>query len=345
MGPHHTLAMLPGAKRDGLRGGILYFDGQFDDARLLIHLALTAMEHGAILLNYAQVTEASRSGVRFRDVETGEEHNAEARIVINAAGPFCDAVRRLADPAAAPILTPSQGVHIVLDRAFLPGEAALLVPRTPDGRVLFAIPWLGHTLIGTTDTPVADAALEPTAFEPEIAFLLEVSGRYLAKQPSLADIRSVFAGIRPLVGSAGQNSAAVSRDHTIRLEPSGLLTIAGGKWTTYRRMAEDCIDRAASIAGLPQRSCVTGDLPLHHWADDQPPLLRAVRDEMARTVEDVLARRTRVLFLDARAAIAEAPEAARVLARELGRDSAWEAAQIAAFEELAAGYLPTALAV
>jgi glycerol-3-phosphate dehydrogenase len=343
MGPRHTLAMLPGANRDGLRGGILYFDGQFNDARLLIHLALTAIGHGAVLLNYAQAVEASKSAVRFRDVETGEEHTAEARVVVNAAGPFCDAVRRLAEPAAAPIITPSQGVHIVLDRGFLPGEAALLVPRTPDGRVLFAIPWLGHTLIGTTDTPVAKAPLEPTAFEPEIAFLLEISGRYLARKPSRADIRSVFAGIRPLVGSSGGNSASVSRDHVIRVEPSGLLTVAGGKWTTYRRMAEDCVDRAASLAGLPHRPCVTRDLPIHRWTDEQPPLLRAVRDEMARTVEDVLARRTRTLFLDARAAIRMAAATAHVLARELGRDAAWEAAQIEEFEDLARNYLPPGL--
>jgi len=335
-----TLERLPGANANGLRGGILYFDGQFDDARLLIHLALTAIEQGAVLLNYAQVTEASKSGVRFRDVETGEEHTAQARIVINAAGPFSDAVRRLADPSADPVLAPSQGIHIVLDRGFLPGETALLVPRTPDGRVMFAIPWLGHTLIGTTETPVTQAPLEPTAFEPEIAFLLEVSGRYLAKRPTRGDIRSVFAGIRPLVGSGGQSSAEVSRDHVIRVEPSGLLTIAGGKWTTYRRMAEDCVDRAAGIAGLPHRSCVTRDLPIHRWTEDQPAVLRAVRDEMARTVEDVLARRTRTLFLDARSAVAQAPEVARVLAREQGRDSAWETAQVAAFGEVARGYLP-----
>jgi glycerol-3-phosphate dehydrogenase len=338
-----TLGRLPGANGDGLRGGILYFDGQFDDARLLIHLVLTAIGRGAVLLNYAQVVEASKSGVRFRDVETGEEHTAEARVVVNAAGPFCDAVRRLAEPAAAPILTPSQGIHIVLDRGFLPGEAALLVPRTPDGRVLFAIPWLGYTLIGTTDTPVAEAPLEPQAFEPEVAFLLEVSGRYLARQPSRADIRSIFAGIRPLVGSGGGNSASVSRDHVIRVEPSGLLTVAGGKWTTYRRMAEDCVNFAAPLAGLPQRPCVTRDLPIHRWTDQQPPLVRAVRDEMARTVEDVLARRTRTLFLDARAAIRMAPAAALVLARELGRDSAWESEQIAAFEALAQNYLPSGL--
>jgi glycerol-3-phosphate dehydrogenase len=335
-----TLDRLPGVNGEDLRGGIVYFDGQFDDARLLIHLVLTAIEQGAVLLNYAQVTEASKSGVRFRDVETGEEQTVEARIVINAAGAFSDAVRRLAEPAAAPILTPSQGVHIVLDRGFLPGDSALMVPHTPDGRVMFAIPWLGHTLIGTTDTPVTQATLEPTAFEPEIAFLLEVSGRYLAKRPARSDILSVFAGIRPLVGSSGERSAAVSRDHVIRVEPSGLLTIAGGKWTTYRRMAEDCVDRAAAIAGLPMRPCGTRNLPIHRWTDEQPEVLRAVRSELARNVEDVLARRTRTLFLDARQAIAKAPEVAHVLARELGRDSTWESQEIAVFGALAESYLP-----
>ena len=334
-----TLERLPGAQADGLRGGILYCDGQFDDARLLIHLALTAIEQGAVLLNYAPVFEASRGGVRFRDAETGEEHAAEARIVINAAGPFADEVRRLADPKAAPILAPSQGIHIVLDRSFLPSESALLVPRTPDGRVMFAIPWHGHTLIGTTDTPVREAPLEPVAQESEIEFLLELAGRYLAKKPGRADIRSVFAGIRPLVGGGGASSAALSRDHTIRLETSGILTIAGGKWTTYRRMAEDCVDRAAAVAGLPRRPCRTRELAIHRWTDDRPPLVRAVRDEMARTVEDVLARRTRTLFLDARAAIAQAPDAARILAGELGRDAAWERKQVAAFEEVAGGYV------
>jgi glycerol-3-phosphate dehydrogenase len=350
-----TLRRLQGARAAGLRGGILYFDGQFDDARLLIHLALTALEQGAALLNYAQVTEVSRTGVRFRDLETGEEHGAAARIVINAAGPFADAVRRLAEPDAAPILKPSQGVHIVLDHSFLPGDAALLVPRTADGRVMFAIPWLGHTLIGTTETPVAEAPLEPAAMESEISFLLESAGQYLERRPGRADILSVFAGIRPLAGGAGAKTAALSRDHTIRLEPSGLLTIVGGKWTTYRRMAEDCVDRAAAIAGLPSRLCVTRDLPIHGWPADEaagPPLhqalpytaaeiARAARCEMARTLEDALARRTRALFLDARAAVEMAPAAAEILARELGQDAAWEREQIAAFEKLAEGYLPT----
>jgi glycerol-3-phosphate dehydrogenase len=338
-----TLDRLPGARAEGLRGGVLYHDGQFDDARLLIHLVLTAIEHGAVALNYAQAVDVARNRLRFRDVETGAEHAVEARVVVNAAGPFSDAVRRMADPAAAPILAPSQGVHIVLDRSFLPGEAALLVPRTPDGRVMFAIPWLGHTLIGTTETPVAEAPLEPAAFDSEIEFLLETSGRYLAKPPARADIRSIFAGIRPLVAAGGGKSAALSRDHTIRVEASGILTIAGGKWTTYRRMAEDCVNRAAVLAGLPARVCRTRELAIHRWTDDRPPLARAIRGEMARTVEDVLARRTRTLFLDGREAMAQAPAVAAALAAELGRDAEWERAQLSAFQEVARGYLPLKL--
>src|SRR5579883_795213 len=351
---NEMLRRLPGARAEGLRGGILYFDGQFDDARLLIHLALTALDHGAALLNYAQVTDVSRTGVRFRDLETGEEHAAAARIVINAAGPFADAVRRLAEPRAEPILKPSQGVHLVLDRGFLPGDTALLVPRTPDGRVMFAIPWLGHTLIGTTDTPVAEAPLEPAARESEIAFLLETAGQYLEKRPSRGDILSVFAGIRPLVGGQGKDTAELSRDHTIRLEASGMLTIAGGKWTTYRRMAEDCVDRAAAHAGLPERPCATQHLPIHRSPEaggggtplhpalpyTEADIIRSARGEMARTLEDALARRTRALFLNARAALEMAPASAAVLAGELGRDAAWEREQVAAFERLAQGYLP-----
>jgi glycerol-3-phosphate dehydrogenase len=351
-----TLARLPGVREAGLRGGILYFDSQFDDARLLIHLALTAAGQGATLLNYAQVTEASKTGVRFRDLETGEEFGASARMIINAAGPFSDAVRRLADPSAAPIIAPSQGVHLVFDRSFLPGDTALMVPHTSDGRVMFAIPWHGRTLIGTTETPVSEPLLEPTAFEREIAFLLETSARYLARKPERADIRSIFAGIRPLVGARTSAArSAISRDHSIRLEPSGLLTIAGGKWTTYRLMAEDCVNRAAAIASLPPRPCVTRDLAIHGWpaaaADAEGPLdpalpytaadiARAARDELARTVDDALARRTRALFLDAHAAVRMAPAAARILARELGRDPAWEAAQVRDLETLARNYLP-----
>lgn len=338
-----TLSRIPTLKTEGLRGGVVYHDGQFDDARLLIHLLLTAVERGATVLNYVAATGFLRGGdglvegVTACDAETGEAFRCAGRVVVNAAGPFCDEVRRWADPGASALIAPSQGVHLVLDRRFLPGEAAIMVPHTSDGRVMFAIPWLGKTLVGTTDTPIPEAVAEPRAREEEIAFLLGTAGRYLAHAPSREDIRSVFVGIRPLVRSgAATNTAALSRDHTIHIDQHGLLTITGGKWTTYRRMAEDCVDQAATLARLPERACPTVNLAIHEDTGDDP-----VR-QMARTVEDVLARRRRTLFLDARAAMAEAPAVAADLARQLHRPAGWAEAQTEAFVRLAAGYLPPA---
>jgi glycerol-3-phosphate dehydrogenase len=365
-----TLRRLPTIRTEGLRGGVIYFDGQFDDARLLIHLAATAAARGAVLLNYARVIALGKSpdgfidGVSFQDMENGEQFTAAARVVINATGPFADALRREADPSAEPIIAPSQGIHVVLDRSFLPGDSAIMVPRTSDGRVLFAIPWNGHTLVGTTDTPVPEPVIEPAPMEHEVNFILETASQYLARKPARADVLSVFAGIRPLVGSAQSgNTAALSRDHTIRIDPSGLVTICGGKWTTYRHMAEDCVDQAAVLARLPERPCITADLPIHSVDEDavqslveqdaslaaplHPALpytgaqvVCAAREEVARTVEDVLARRTRALFLDARAAIAMAPRVADLLAHELGRDDHWKRGQVETFRETARNYLP-----
>jgi glycerol-3-phosphate dehydrogenase len=373
-----TLQRLPSIRTEGLRGGVIYYDGQFDDSRLLIHLVATAFEQGATLLNYAQVTEVARDGVKFRDIETGEEHAATARVVINATGPFSDTVRRMADPTAEPAIAPSQGVHLVFDASFLPGDSAIMVPHTSDGRVMFAIPWHGHTLVGTTDSPIDEAPLEPVAMEQEIEFILQTAALYLERKPARADVLSVFAGIRPLsrAGAALGQTSALSRDHTIRVEPSGILTLTGGKWTTYRRMAEHCVDEAAKLAGLSAAACVTRDLPIHGfhtgaaafghlrvYGSDAPcvfdlaaprlldPMLPyteaeviwAARREMARTVEDVLARRTRALFLDARAAMCMAPRVAELVAVELGFDAAWQQAQVQAFCDLARRYLPAAL--
>jgi glycerol-3-phosphate dehydrogenase len=379
-----TLELLPTLNTTGLRGGVVYYDGQFDDARLLINLVATAAAQGATLLNYAPVTALTRDaegfidGVLARDLESGDEFRCAARVVINAAGPFCDAVRRLADPDAAPMIAPSQGIHLVFDRSFLPGDSAIMVPRTSDGRVLFAIPWHGHTLVGTTDTPIPTATLEPRPLAEEIQFILDTAGEYLERRPTRADVLSAFVGIRPLVKSGnGSNTAALSRDHTIHIDQSGLLTIAGGKWTTYRNMAEDCVNQAATLARLPDRPCLTRTLPVHGAHADTAPLgplaiygtdapaiqelmrtdpglatplhtalpytgaevVWSTRVEMARTVEDVLARRTRALFLNARAALAMAPRVAELMARELGRDDAWRASQVAEFTELAKGYL------
>jgi glycerol-3-phosphate dehydrogenase len=373
-----TLERLPTIKTEGLRGGVVYYDGQFDDARLLIHMAVTAAEQGATLLNYAEVTgivkdaQGFASGVNARDEESGEEFAASAKVVVNATGAWTDFLRREADPSATAMIAPSQGIHLVFPRSFLPGESAIMVPHTSDGRVMFAIPWHGHVIVGTTDTPLADVPAEPRALEHEIDFILSTASLYLANEPTRGDVLSVFAGIRPLVkaGESG-NTSSISRDHTIHIDKSGLLSICGGKWTTYRRMAEDCVNHAATLAQLPERASVTKDLKIHgHHADSgqfghlwvhgsdapavealaRPARMRpelpyteaevvwAARFEMALTVEDVLARRTRALFLNARAALAMAPKVADILAVELGRDDAWKKRQLLAFEETARNY-------
>jgi glycerol-3-phosphate dehydrogenase len=379
-----TLQRLPTLKTEGLRGGAVYYDGQFDDARLLIHMVATAYEQGAILLNYVHVTGLTKDaqgfidGVIAREAETGAEFRAQARVVVNATGAFSDHLRAAADPTAAPMIKPSQGIHLVFDAAFLAGDSAILVPHTSDGRVLFAIPWHGHTLVGTTDTPVETATLEPVAMEQEIDFILSTAGRYLSKAPTRSDVLSVFAGIRPLVRASGiANTSSLSRDHVIHIDRSGLVSIMGGKWTTYRHMAEDCVDQAATLAQLPERPCVTAHLNIHGFHSaarqfgplavygsdayelqklilDDPSLgdrlhpalpyvkaeaIWAVRNEMARTVEDVLSRRTRALVLNARAALAMAPVVANLIAPELNWDQSAKEKQTAAFQKVAANYV------
>jgi len=379
-----TLERLPTLNTDGLRGGVIYFDGQFDDSRLLINLIATASEQGAVALNYAQVTGLTRdsdsfvNGVQVRDMENSQEFEAFARVVVNATGPFTDDMRRRADPLVQPMIAPSQGIHLVFDGSFLASDSAIMVPHTSDGRVMFAIPWHGHTLVGTTDTPITEPTLEPVALEREIDFVLKTASLYLARRPDRSDVTSVFAGIRPLVRAGDPiNTAALSRSHTICIENSGMITVCGGKWTTYRHMAEDCVNHAATLGRLEERSCVTDHLNIHGfhpsaarfgrlavYGSDAPALQRlmeidpalceplhsalpyiaaevvwAAREEMARTVEDVLARRTRALFLNARAAIEMAPRVAALMARELGRDAVWEVDQVKAFHQTAGGFL------
>jgi glycerol-3-phosphate dehydrogenase len=376
-----TLERLPSLEPEGLSGGVIYYDGQFDDARLLIHLAMTAAEHGAAIVNYCPATGLLRdadgyiNGLTARDEETGEEFAISARVVVNATGVFTDTVRRMADPRADELVVTSQGIHLVFDSSFLKAESALMVPRTSDGRVLFVIPWHGHAVAGTTDTPVDGPTLEPRALEEEIEFILETAGRYLTHEPTRADVLSVYVGLRPLVKGDGKTSA-LSRDHLIHVDPSGLLTITGGKWTTYRHMAEDCVDHAITLGRLHEEPCPTKELHIHGYMEDaetqgslevygadaaaiqalaagdpalgtqlHPDLpvmgaeiVWAAREEMARTVEDALARRTRALFLNAKAAMAMAPRAAELLARELGRDAAWAQEQAVAFCALAEQY-------
>ena len=379
-----TLEHLPTLKTEGLRGGAVYYDGQFDDSRLLIHMVATAFEQGATLLNYVDVTGLTKDsqgyvdGITAKDVETGNEFRASAKVVINATGAFTDRLRLQAEPGATPMIVPSQGVHLVFDSSFLQGDSAIMVPHTSDGRVLFAIPWHGHTLVGTTDTPVPTAVLEPVALDQEVQFILATAGQYLAKAPTREDVLSVFAGIRPLVRAPGvASTAALARDHVIHIDRSGLVTICGGKWTTYRRMAEDCVDQAATLAQLPEQPCVTHHLHIHGFHDAakqfgdlavygsdaleirkliaadarlaEPlhaalPYLKAevvwaAQQEMARTVEDILARRTRALFLNARAAVEMAPSVAELMAPELNWDESARARQLTAFRDVASNYI------
>ncbi len=354
-----TIKRLPTVRKDGLAGGVLYSDAQFDDARLLIDIALEAGRQGAAVLNYAKAVSIKRPeprglwAIEIEDAIAGERITTSARSVINAAGIFSDSVRHMSDEGAKTALTFSQGVHIVLKHEFLPSDTAIMIPKTRDGRVLFCIPWHGHTLIGTTDTPVDTAALEPRAFDVEIDFILETASGYLAQPPRRGDIFSVFAGIRPLVKNGAANkTASISRGHALFVDPSGLITITGGKWTTYRKMAKDAVDKAVEIAGLRRAPCITAALKLSPPAakEDLTPLhgdlpytlgdvVRAVQDEMALTVEDVLARRTRSLFLNAQAAIDAAPAVAELMAQELKKDETWKTEQLAEFKRTAENYL------
>lgn len=374
-----TIQHIPTITTDGLRGGVIYHDGQFDDARLAISLAQTAADHGAALVTRMNVTGLVHegelvAGVSARDTESGKGYDLRAKVVINATGPWSDAMRRMDEPNATDTIAPSQGVHLALERRFLPGDSAIMVPHTSDGRVIFVIPWHDRVLVGTTDTALKDLPEEPLAHEEEITFLLETAARYLADDPTRNDIRSVFVGIRPLVRAGdGKNTAELSRNHVIRVSGGGLVTVAGGKWTTYRKMAMDTIDQSAVVADLPARECPTRELRIHGYvegdtSDDgldlygsdaeairaigrddwliesllirESQVLWAARAEMALTVEDVLSRRTRALFLDARASLAAAPRVAELLAGELGQDATWQSEQVAAFTELAQGYLP-----
>jgi len=379
-----TLERIPTLKTEGLRGGAVYYDGQFDDARLLIHMVFTAFEQGATLLNYVEVTGFTKdsqdfvNGILARDAETGEELRASAKVVINATGAFSDRLRQKALPSAAQMIKPSQGIHLVFGPEFLQADSAVLVPHTSDGRVLFAIPWHGHTLVGTTDTAVETADLEPVAMEQEIAFVLATAGQYLEKPPRREDVLSVFAGIRPLVRSGGSiATAALSRDHVIHIDTSGLMTIAGGKWTTYRHMAEDCVDQAATLGQLRDAPCITHHLKIHGFHADpkqlgdlavygsdaagirrlvhadphlgrklhpglpyiQAEVIWAAQQEMALTIEDVLARRMRVLFLNARAALEMAPMVAELMARVLGWSADFRQRQLRTFDDTAKNYV------
>ena len=377
-----TLRDLPTAREVGLKGGVKYWDGQFDDARLALALARSAARAGALVVNYCAATglthEAGKLvGLELSDRESGQKLTVQAKCIVNAAGVWVDQLRALDGQAigreARPMVAPSQGVHIVVDRSFLPTDHALLVPKTADGRVLFAVPWLGKTILGTTDTPRHDLAREPLPFREEVDFILGEAGRYLSKAPGPADIKSIWVGLRPLVKPPeddGDRTQALSREHTVLVSKSGLVTVTGGKWTTYRAMAEDVLDNCFAQGLLARRpggvtDCLrlVGAQSSGHRISDAPGLhlygseaehVRALpggdralggglteamvrfaaRHEYARTVEDVLARRSRLLFLDAALAKLLAPEVADLLVQEGQADPA-----LSAFLTLADQYL------
>ncbi|HLP73268.1 MAG TPA: glycerol-3-phosphate dehydrogenase/oxidase [Bacteroidales bacterium] len=376
-----TLARLPLLKADGLKGGIVYHDGQFDDSRLAITLAGACVRNGGYLLNYCTVTgflkEGGKiSGVKATNNASGREYSFNSDLVINATGVFADKIAVMDDPGSTPSIRPSQGVHLVLDRSFLGGSSAIMIPKTDDGRVLFAIPWYDEVVVGTTDTPLNEVSLEPKALGKEIDFILKTAGDYLVRKPERKDVLCIFAGLRPLAADNNNkgNTKEVSRRHRITVSRSGLLSIVGGKWTTYRMMAEETIDTAINKGFLEKRECVTRDLRLdtedvsttdrlHVYGRgaaeiqkliaENPELgIRIVpalpytraeivwicRNEMPFNLEDILARRTRALFLNARASIQMASETAAIMAAELGNDTEWQQKQIMEYTQLALNY-------
>jgi glycerol-3-phosphate dehydrogenase len=378
-----VLRKMPMIQPKGLKGGVLYTDGQFDDARMAIALALTASDLGATVVNYVQVTSLIKEhdkivGVVAEDELKGEVFSLNAKVVVNATGVFADSILDMDDPDTPAMVMPSQGVHLVVEQSFFPSTDALMIPKTKDGRVLFALPWHGKVVIGTTDTALNIINEEPIALEEEIEFILMHFNEYATSKITRKDVLSVFAGLRPLVKTSNQTSTSLaSRDHTIIVSKSNLITITGGKWTTYRKMAKDAVNNAAFVAKLPIVKCTTRKLKLHGYANtlkygdkfsaygsdaeliqvminERPELSKSihpkydychaelkfsVRNEMAMTVEDILARRSRLLFIDARAAIEAAPIVAQAMARLLKEDQQWEEEQVSNFLALANGYL------
>jgi len=355
-----TLQYAPTLDPEDLKGGVLYHDGQFDDARLAISIAQTAAIQGATILNYFPVAGLLKTGkkvcgVWVKDALTGKDYEVRSKVVINATGVFTDTIMKMDDAKHESIISPSQGIHLVVDKEFLPSNTAIMIPKTDDGRVLFAVPWHDKIVLGTTDTPVNNISAEPIPLQEEIEFILKHIGRYLSKDPQLSDVRSMFAGLRPLVKGKSKKTAALSRDHLISIGDSGLITITGGKWTTYRKMAEDVVDISMKTFDLPDKPCITKELRLKGYDKSVTPaeiislnetalkelIKKSVNEEMCMTVEDFLSRRTRQLLLNATEAIKAAPLVAKLIAEEMGKDESWIKEQIDNFNLIANNYLPT----
>lgn len=376
---NRVIGMLPTIRRQGLKGGIIYHDGQFDDSRMAVSLARTAEDQGAVVLNYAEVNRMDKTespdvfNLGFIDRFSGEQHSFSARTVFNAAGVFVDEILNLENEKSRPLIKPSRGAHIVVDARFMPGDHGLMIPKTSDGRILFALPWHGKVLLGTTDAPVQENSREPVPSEAEIDFILKTAKDYLAPYPVRKDIRSVFAGLRPLAAPEhpNQKTKEISRGHRVLVSGNQMITIIGGKWTTYRKMAEDAVDKAIALGRLPKKKCVTESLPLwvseldrryglrfnqdtpeedqdqsdrsavlvdgYPWTPDD--IRYMIREEYALTIEDVLSRRTRLLILDAQAARQISPRIGQLLEDELPTGRYDAKADEAEFMEVSKHYL------
>ena len=377
-----TIAYLPTIEQKNLQGGILYHDGQFDDTRLLISMMRTAENCGGTLLNYTKFKSFLKKknkiiGGIVEDIETGKTIEIKSKVIINATGVYADEIRAKDNQKSSKIMKGSQGIHIVLDKNFLPGNKAIMIPQTKDGRVLFAVPWHGKLLIGTTDTPISEHPLDPIPQEEEIQFLLNHASQYLTKNPSRKDLKSIFTGIRPLASSGNPNNTSeISREHRIEISDNGLVSIMGGKWTTYRKMGKDVINAASSLVMLPRIKSPTATLKLHGYDKNstnykelsiygsdaleikkifkekpsykdlihpnynitEGQLIFSIRNEKAKTIEDLLARRTRLLFLDAKASLECAPKVANLLASELNKSAEWTDREIKRFQVTAKTY-------
>lgn len=351
--------LLPGIESEGLQGGVSYHDGQFDDAHLALSLVQTALQSGATLVNYCAVTGLVKEGKTVRGVQLedrigGGSLTVNARFVVNATGAFSDEILRMDRPRHKPIIRLSQGVHLVVDRRFFPGETALLIPKTDDGRILFAVPWHGKVILGTTDTPIEQVSSEPVPLDAEIDFILTHMQRFLSQAPTREDVLSAFAGIRPLVKMSDKKTSELARDHVVRTGRSGLISVMGGKWTTYRKMAADVLRK---IESRSQGRVSLADTRMLRMVDaghaPNPASIEGMTDEEVRsrvawevehslcmTVDDFLSRRTRQLLLDARVAIERAPFVAACMAEILGKDETWRKQQVKAFQSLALNYLP-----
>tara|TARA_A100001011_G_scaffold232974_1_gene241019 strand:+ start:14394 stop:15944 length:1551 start_codon:yes stop_codon:yes gene_type:complete len=376
-----TIALINNVKKEGLRGGVIYHDGQFDDSRMAISLARTAHELNATLLNYIQVNGFIKNkglitGVKALDTESGKNYKIKAKVVINATGVFSDNIIQMDQPDANPMIRPSQGVHLVLEKEFLDGPHAIMIPHTTDGRVLFAVPWHKYVVVGTTDTPINKTLEEPRPLNQEIDFILTNAGQYMTKKPKRKDVKSVFAGLRPLAANQGGETQTkeISRHHKVNVSTSGLISVLGGKWTTYRKMGEDAINTAAIVGGLREVKCRTKKLklagydenidftdPLHAYGSDAKKItamgkardntslsnkfyisknliLWSVQNEMAIHLEDVLARRIRCLFLDANETLEIAPQVAKIMAKALNKDKSWIKKELSKTNELIKNY-------